>query len=85
MEQSQSVCESSLRQRDEAQREADRLRTNYREVERTLATRDRAHRHRVKGLEEQVEMPGQRSSKSTDWLHFHAQFKSDSAPLMPSD
>jgi predicted Fe-S protein YdhL (DUF1289 family) len=44
------VCEGCGRQ----QAEADRLRTSYREVERALAVRERAHRHRVKGLEEQV-------------------------------
>ncbi len=54
MEQSHSVCESLVRQRDEAKREAERLRTSFRDVERTLGTRERAHRHRVKGLEEQV-------------------------------
>lgn len=53
-EQSHSLCESLVRQRDEAQREAERLRTSFRDVERTLGTRERAHRHRVKGLEEQV-------------------------------
>lgn len=54
MEQSHSQCESLMRQRDDAQRESERLRTSFRDVERTLGTRERAHRHRVKGLEEQV-------------------------------
>lgn len=54
MEQSNSLCESLVRQRDEAQREAERLKSSFRDVERTLGTRERAHRHRVKGLEEQV-------------------------------
>lgn len=54
MEQSHSLCESLVKQRDEAQRESERLRTSFRDVERTLGTRERAHRHRVKGLEEQV-------------------------------
>uniref|UniRef100_A0A3P9BZZ5 Ciliary rootlet coiled-coil, rootletin n=1 Tax=Maylandia zebra TaxID=106582 RepID=A0A3P9BZZ5_9CICH len=54
MEQSHSLCESLVRQREEAQREAERLRTSFRDIERTLGTRERAHRHRVKGLEEQV-------------------------------
>lgn len=56
MEQSHSVCDSLVRQRDEALREAERLRTSFRDVERTLGTRERAHRHRVKGLEEQVHL-----------------------------
>lgn len=54
MEQSHSLCESLVKQRDEAQREAERLKASFRDVERTLGTRERAHRHRVKGLEEQV-------------------------------
>lgn len=54
MEQSHNVSESSVRQRDEVMREAERLRVTQREAERTLAARERAHRHRVKGLEEQV-------------------------------
>lgn len=54
MEQSHSLCESLVKQRDEAQRESERLRSSYRDMERTLGTRERAHRHRVKGLEEQV-------------------------------
>lgn len=54
MEQSHGLCDNMLRQRDDAQREMERLRTNYRELERTLGTRERAHRHRLKGLEEQV-------------------------------
>lgn len=54
MEQSHSLCESLVRKREEAQREAERLRTSFRDIERTLGTRERAHRHRVKGLEEQV-------------------------------
>lgn len=56
MEQSHSVCDSLVRQRDEALREAERLRSSFRDVERTLGTRERAHRHRVKGLEEQVRL-----------------------------
>lgn len=54
MEQSHSLCESLVSQRDEALRESERLRSSFRDVERTLGTRERAHRHRVKGLEEQV-------------------------------
>lgn len=57
MEQSHSLCENLVRQRDEARQEAEKLKTSFREVERTLGTRERAHRHRVKGLEEQVESP----------------------------
>ena len=56
-EQSQSLCESLVRQRDEAQREAEKLRASFRDLDRTLGTRERAHRHRVKGLEEQVCTP----------------------------
>lgn len=54
MEHSHSLCESLVQQRDEVQREAERMRSSLRDVERTLGTRERAHRHRVKGLEEQV-------------------------------
>ncbi|MEQ2168101.1 hypothetical protein GOODEAATRI_010965, partial [Goodea atripinnis] len=56
MEHSHSLCESLVQQRDEVQREAERMRNSLRDAERTLGTRDRAHRHRVKGLEEQVGM-----------------------------
>ena len=55
MEQSHGLCETLGRQREEAQREAERLKTGFRDMERTLGTRERAHRHRVKGLEEQVQ------------------------------
>lgn len=54
LEQSHGTCESLVRQREEAQREAERLRSSFREAEQTLGARERAHRHRVKGLEEQV-------------------------------
>lgn len=54
MEQSHSESESSVLQRDEVLRETEKLRVTQREAERILAARDRAHRHRVKGLEEQV-------------------------------
>lgn len=54
MEHSHSLCESLVQQRDEVQREAEKMRSSLRDVERTLGTRERAHRHRVKGLEEQV-------------------------------
>lgn len=54
MEQSHGLCESLVSQRDEALRESERLRCSFRDAERTLGTRERAHRHRVKGLEEQV-------------------------------
>lgn len=56
LEQSHGLCESLARQREEAQREAERLRSSFREAEQTLGARERAHRHRVKGLEEQVNM-----------------------------
>lgn len=54
LEQSHGLCESLARQREEAQRENERLRSSYKEAERTLGARERVHRHRVKGLEEQV-------------------------------
>lgn len=54
LEQSHSLCESLARQREEAQREVERLRSSFKEAERTLGARERVHRHRVKGLEEQV-------------------------------
>uniref|UniRef100_A0A8C7GH56 Ciliary rootlet coiled-coil, rootletin n=1 Tax=Oncorhynchus kisutch TaxID=8019 RepID=A0A8C7GH56_ONCKI len=54
MEQSHSESESSVLQHDEVLREAEKLRVAQRGLERILAARDRAHRHRVKGLEEQV-------------------------------
>ena len=57
MEQSQTAGESSARQRDEVQREMERLRLAQRDAERTLAARERAHRQRTKGLEEQVTHP----------------------------
>lgn len=57
MEQSQTAGESSARQRDEVQREMERLRLAQRDAERTLAARERAHRQRTKGLEEQVTRP----------------------------
>ena len=53
-DQTQSLCESLIVQRDEAKCEAERLKVSLRDVERSLGTRERAHRHRVKGLEEQV-------------------------------
>lgn len=56
LEQSHSLCESLARQREEAQRDAERLRSSFKEAERTLGARERVHRHRVKGLEEQVNM-----------------------------
>ncbi|KAL0154302.1 hypothetical protein M9458_050415, partial [Cirrhinus mrigala] len=54
VEQSHSASEQAARLREDAQREAERLRVSQREAERTLAARERAHRQRVKGLEEQV-------------------------------
>uniref|UniRef100_A0A673XCW3 Ciliary rootlet coiled-coil, rootletin n=1 Tax=Salmo trutta TaxID=8032 RepID=A0A673XCW3_SALTR len=65
MEQSHNVSESSVRQRDEVMREAERLRVAQREAERTLAARERAHRHRVKGLEEQVDTAMRSKGKKT--------------------
>lgn len=55
MEQAHGLCEGLVKHRDESQREAERLRTSLRDLERTLGARERAHRHRVKGLEEQVD------------------------------
>lgn len=48
LEQSHSGSEQAV------QREAERLRVGQREAERTLAARERAHRQRVRGLEEQL-------------------------------
>lgn len=67
LEQSHALCESLARQRQEAQREAERLRSSFREAEQTLAGRERAHRHRVKGLEEQVRAGGRGSGSGVTW------------------
>lgn len=64
LEQSHGLCESLARQREEAQRENERLRSSYKEAERTLGARERVHRHRVKGLEEQVNISCQNQTFS---------------------
>lgn len=43
---------------DELQQELERLRSAQVQTERTLEARERAHRQRVRGLEEQVLRPG---------------------------
>ena len=51
---SQRLAEVSNRHREESEVEVERLRTAQLQAERTLEVRERAHRQRVKGLEEQV-------------------------------
>lgn len=48
------LIEITTRHRQETELEIDRLRTAQIQSERTLEARERAHRQRVKGLEEQV-------------------------------
>lgn len=48
------LIEITTRHRQESEMEIDRLRTAQVQAERTLEARERAHRQRVKGLEEQV-------------------------------
>ena len=50
----QRLTEVSNRHRQESEVELDRLRTSQLQAERTLEVRERAHKQRVKGLEEQV-------------------------------
>lgn len=64
LEHSHSLCESLARQREESQRDAERLRSSFKEAERTLGARERVHRHRVKGLEEQVSMSWEKQTIS---------------------
>lgn len=54
--QSQSLLETATRHRQELQVEIERLRGSQVQAERTLEARERAHRQRVKGLEEQVSL-----------------------------
>lgn len=54
MEQAQDLSGGSSRRRQELQLEMERLRSSQQQAERTLDARERAHRQRVKGLEEQV-------------------------------
>lgn len=51
---SQALMETAARHRQELQMEIERLRNAQIQAERTLDARERAHRQRVKGLEEQV-------------------------------
>ena len=48
------LIDLTTRHRDETEMETERLRTSQMQAERTLESRERAHRQRVKGLEEQV-------------------------------
>ncbi len=48
------LIELTTRHRQETEMETERLRTAQLQAERTLEARERAHRQRVKGLEEQV-------------------------------
>ena len=48
------LIEITTRHRQESELEIERLRTAQIQSERTLEARERAHRQRVKGLEEQV-------------------------------
>ena len=50
----QRLIEVTSRHRQESELEVERLRTAQVQAERTLEARERAHRQRVKGLEEQV-------------------------------
>lgn len=50
----QRLIELTTRHRQETEMETERLRTAQLQAERTLEARERAHRQRVKGLEEQV-------------------------------
>lgn len=52
---SQSLMETAARHRQELQLEIERLRSAQTQAERTLDARERAHRQRIRGLEEQVE------------------------------
>lgn len=51
---SQRLMELSMRHRQELDTESERLRITQQQAETTLESRERAHRQRVKGLEEQV-------------------------------
>lgn len=48
------LIDLTTRHRQETEMETERLRTAQYQAERTLEARERAHRQRVKGLEEQV-------------------------------
>ena len=48
------LIDLTTRHRQETEMETERLRTAQLQAERTLEARERAHRQRVKGLEEQV-------------------------------
>ena len=48
------LIDLTTRHRAETEMETERLRANQNQAERTLESRERTHRQRVKGLEEQV-------------------------------
>jgi len=50
----QRLIDLTTRHRAETEMETERLRANQNQAERTLESRERTHRQRVKGLEEQV-------------------------------
>lgn len=51
----------------ELQQEVERLRSAQVQTERTLEARERAHRQRVSGLEEQVQPPPFREKMELEW------------------
>lgn len=55
---SQRLMEVSVRHRQELDAESERLRTAQQQAEITLENRERAHRQRIRGLEEQVNQWG---------------------------
>ena len=57
-DQSPARLEAAEQQQREVEREVERLRSAQVQTERTLEARERAHRQRVRGLEEQVLRPG---------------------------
>lgn len=57
-DQSPARLEAEEQQQLELQQEVARLRSAQVQTERTLEARERAHRQRVRGLEEQVLRPG---------------------------
>lgn len=57
-DQSPARLEAEEQQQLELQQEVERLRSAQVQTERTLEARERAHRQRVRGLEEQVLRPG---------------------------
>ena len=55
----QRLIDITTRHRQESELEMERLRTAQIQSERTLEARERAHRQRIKGLEEQVNITHQ--------------------------